>query len=184
VEAMNKPVFALIFLGFLFGTQRQSALSQDVQRSEKVQKILSQLDKKSPIVLLGCFYSSNFTEEHQYIYRVDLWRQGNAIVGLYAFWGGLSGDGPNRMGAPIMIGGEQDPKTKQIWLEGEKFQFRFNGRLADSVLEGNLEDSLTVQPQKIKMTRNTLIEDTILRFNQEPYSNWLLWLEAQKQIRI
>lgn len=47
-----------------------------------------------PIEMVGDFSSMQFTDEHQYGYEIELWRQGNKFFGLFNASAGLTGDTP------------------------------------------------------------------------------------------
>jgi len=56
--------------------------------------LLSAASGEESVVWVGAFDDFRFTEEHQYGYGVDLWRQQNAVLGLFFVAQGLTGDTP------------------------------------------------------------------------------------------
>lgn len=54
-------------------------------------------DPNRPLRAIGEFSNVRFTEEHAYGYMVDLWRDGDSVVGLFFASEGLQGDTPTGM---------------------------------------------------------------------------------------
>ena len=68
----------------------------------------------SAVEFLGSFSKERFTEEHQYIYQVDLWREGEKLFGLYGLYVGLQGGSINRTNSWRIAG---DLKGKSALLK-------------------------------------------------------------------
>lgn len=92
------------------------------------------------VEFLGSFSKVGITEEHQYIYQLDLWREGPKVFGFYSFNAGLYGDGITR-GIPWRIAG--DIKGESLMLKNEHDSFSFAGKLSKHNLSGLWKDSMT-----------------------------------------
>jgi hypothetical protein len=117
-------------------------------------------DPNRPLRLLGEFSNLRFTEEHAYGYAVDLWRDGDSVVGLFLASAGLAGDTPAgalenvtfnartgalsftarlSTGVTILPGGGQEP-TRDL--------FEFSGALQAGMLTGTLKRYDARQPAR------------------------------------
>jgi hypothetical protein len=56
--------------------------------------LLSAPSSEEKVVWVGAFDDFRFSEEHQYGYGLDLWRQENVLLGLFFVAQGLAGDTP------------------------------------------------------------------------------------------
>lgn len=92
------------------------------------------------VEFLGSFSKVGITEEHQYIYQLDLWREGQKVFGFYSFNAGLYGDGITRS-IPWRIAG--DIKGKSLMLKNEHDYFSFTGQFSKHNLSGLWKDSMT-----------------------------------------
>ena len=96
----------------------------------------------SSMVFLGSFYSERFTEEHQYLNQIDLWREGEQVFGLTWKIYGLTGD---RLSPTVdRFEGTLWPSSDSLILSN-----RFRGVLKNSFIIGasdyEPEDSLRLQ---------------------------------------
>lgn len=117
-----------------------------------------QLDR--PIGAIGDFSNMRYTEEHAYGYAVELWRDGDSVIGLLLVSEGLQGDTPTGMlenvrfdartgalsftaklttGVAVLPGGRQQPSRDL---------FEFSGTLKGTVLTGTLKRSDARQPSR------------------------------------
>jgi len=106
--------------------------------------------QSASIVGLGVFSNFRFTDEHQYGAEVQLWREGDALFGIFSYSQGLVGD--TRAG--ILEKVTFDPETGHIaftarltmGMHGCKLHnnvpsqeiFRFDGVLSEHSLSGTL----------------------------------------------
>jgi hypothetical protein len=117
-------------------------------------------DPGRPVHAIGEFSNMRFTEEHAYGYAVELWRDGDALIGLFLASEGLQGDTPTGMLENVKIdsrtgalsftarlttgvnvsGGHQEPSRDL---------FEFSGILKTSVLTGTLRRSDPRQPSRL-----------------------------------
>jgi hypothetical protein len=114
-----------------------------------------------PIRAIGEFSNMRYTEEHAYGYSVELWREGDSVIGLLLVSEGLQGDTPTGMlenirfdsrtgalsftaklttGATILPGGRQEPSRDL---------FEFSGALRATVLTGTFKRSDPRQPSRL-----------------------------------
>jgi hypothetical protein len=145
-------------------------------------------DSGRPVRAIGEFSNMRFTEEHAYGYSVQLWRDGDSLIGLFLASEGLQGDTPTGMlenvkydsrtgalsfaarltiGLAVLPGGRQEPSRDL---------FRFSGTLTPAALTGTLERSdkrervrLKIQPQSATFAAGSYAEwkrqaDEILKF--------------------
>src|SRR5437879_10467002 len=92
-----------------------------------------------PIRAIGEFSDMRYTEEHAYGYAVELWRDGDSVIGLLLVSEGLQGDTPTGIlenirfdsrtgalsftvklatGATILSGGGQEPSRNLFEFSG------------------------------------------------------------------
>jgi len=127
------------------------------------------------VEFLGSFSKVGFTEEHYYVYRLDLWREGENLFGFYAFYAGLQGD-PIREMDSWRIEGVLNGKS--ISLKGEHVPFSFSGSYSESNLSGRWSDSMT---NGITLTLKKLpakeTEPAVLIASLGSYEAWAQWAE-------
>ncbi|MDH2918563.1 MAG: hypothetical protein PXX73_05150 [Sideroxydans sp.] len=125
------------------------------------------------VVFLGSFSKERVTQEHQYIYQLDLWREGKNLFGFYSFNAGLYGDGITK-GSAWRIEGEI--KGALVTLKNEKLLFSFNGQLTKQKLSGRWKNSNEVDLVLIKQPLNQ-IEPAMLDAPLISSEVWGLWAE-------
>ena len=127
------------------------------------------------VEFLGSFSKEGFTEEHQYIYQLNLWREGEKLFGYYGFYAGLQGDPVSGMN-PWRIAGSL--KGKSVLLNSEHVHFNFSGSLSESDLSGRWSDSMTngIDLTLRKLTK-TEIEPALLKASLGSYEAWAHWAE-------
>jgi hypothetical protein len=139
--------------------------------------------QSSSIIGLGTFSNFRFTEEHQYGAAVQLWREGEALFGLFSYSQGLIGDTP----AGILEKVTFDPKTGRIsftarltmGFHGCKLHknvhsqdaFRFDGVLSELSLSGTL-----IHADNLHQELNPKKENVVLKKSDE-------WVITQHQSR-
>ena len=113
-----------------------------------------------PLRVIGSFSNIRFTEEHAYGYDVELWRDGDSVIGLISAADGLQGDTPtgilenvrfdSRTGG-LSFTAKLTCTRRQIgpdgnWLSPSHDLFQFSGTLKPRVLVGTLTRSDLSQP--------------------------------------
>lgn len=117
-------------------------------------------DPDRPIRAIGEFSNIRYTAEHAYGYAVELWRDGDSVIGLFLVSEGLQGDTPTGMlanqrfdsrtgalsftaklttGLAVFPGGRQEPSREL---------FEFSGTLKATVLTGTLKRSDLLRPSR------------------------------------
>ena len=145
-------------------------------------------DPNRPLRAVGDFSNMRFTEEHAYGYAVDLWRDGDSVVGLFLASEGLQGDTPTGMlenvkfnprtgalsftaklttGVTLLPGGGQEPSRDL---------FEFSGTLKSAVLTGMLKHSDARQPAR-PASRETVqlkLQSQAFLLPASSYAEWKL----------
>lgn len=67
------------------------------------------------LIVLGEFSNMKFTEEHAYGYTVQLWRQGDQIIGFLQSSEGLAGDTPTGVLEQVQF----DPRTQSLSFQAK-----------------------------------------------------------------
>lgn len=122
------------------------------------------------IVGLGTFSNFRFTEEHQYGASVQLWREGEAVFGLFSYSQGLIGDTPAGMLEKVSF----DSKTGHIsfiarltmGLHGCKVHsnvpsqdiFHFDGVLSKTSLSGILKHADNLHKEQAPTEENIALK--------------------------
>jgi hypothetical protein len=117
-------------------------------------------DPDRPIRSMGEYSNMRYTEEHEYGYTVELWRDRDSVIGLLLVSAGLQGDTPTGMlenvrfvsrtgalsftaklttGLAFLPGGRQEPSRDL---------FEFTGTLKATTLTGALNRSDLWQPSR------------------------------------
>lgn len=126
------------------------------------------------VEFLGSFSKQRVTEEHQYIYQLDLWREGKNVFGFYSFNAGHYGDGISK-GSPWRIEGEI--KGALVTLKNKKLLFSFNGQLTKLKLSGRWKDpnevNVVLIKQPLKQTEPALLDAPLISSE-----SWGLWAES------
>lgn len=135
----------------------------------------SPVNAANSVEFLGSFSKVGITEEHQYIYQLDLWREGQKVFGFYSFNAGLYGDGITR-GIPWRIAG--DIKGQSLMLKNENDSFSFSGKLSNQNLSGVWKDSMTegVDVVLTKLPINETIP-ALLNASLFSFETWGQWAE-------
>jgi len=129
-------------------------------------------DPNRPLRAVGEFSNLRFTEEHAYGYMVDLWRDGDSIVGLFLASEGLQGDTPTGMienvrfnprtgalsftarlttGVTLLPGGGREPSRDLFEFSGTLKVGEMHlaaASFVDGVLTGTLKRSDARQPAR------------------------------------
>lgn len=149
---------------------------------------------ESPVSVVGHFTNMRFTEEHAYGCAVELWRQGNALVGLFLASEGLQGDTPTGLLEDVRF----DTKTGRLSFRtrltiGVVYSkehdgvpsldvFEFSGVLGKNRLTGTLKRLDGLSPhdppkiKKISLTRSQSNE------GMEPFKSLDDWKKAADEI--
>ena len=127
------------------------------------------------VEFLGSFSKEGFTEEHRYIYQLNLWREGGKLFGYYGFYAGLQGDPVSGMNPRRIVG---SLKGKSVLLKSEHVHFSFSGSLSGSDLSGTWSDSMTKGIDiTLKKLSSTEIEPALLKASLGSYEAWAHWAE-------
>lgn len=121
-----------------------------------------------------------YTEEHAYGYAVDLWLDGNSVIGLLFVSEGLQGDTPTGMlenvkfdsrtgvlsfTAKLTTGGGRREPSRDL--------FEFSGRLSATVLTGRFKRSDPRQPSHRSQERVQLkIQSQDVMLPARSYAEW------------
>src|SRR5258708_27320323 len=129
-------------------------------------------DPNRPLHAVGEFSNMRFTDEHAYGYAVDLWRDGDSILGLFLAREGLAGDTPTGMlenvkfnprtgalaftaklttGVTLLPGGGQEPSRDLFDFSGtlKVGEIRLGAvSFVDGVVAGTLQRSDPRQPSR------------------------------------
>ena len=92
-----------------------------------------------PVEFLGRFSYKRSTEEHHYVYRLDLWHEENKLFGFYAFDGRQYGDPSGELDSFRIKG---SLVGDEVSLKGELVDFDFSGRFSKQELSGAWSDSM------------------------------------------
>lgn len=127
-------------------------------------------DQSAQIVGLGTYSNFRFTEEHQYGASVQLWREGEAVFGLFSYSQGLIGDTPAAMIEKVSF----DSKTGHIsfaarltmGLHGCKVHrnvpsqdvFHFDGVLSKTSLSGTLKHADNLHKELAPTEENIVLK--------------------------
>ena len=144
---------------------------------------------------IGSFSNMRFTQEHQYGVEVQLWREGQELLGLLSYSEGLIGDTPTGLLEQVRY----DPQTGEVSFRarlttGQHFcklhkdvpsrdLFIFQGRLSRSSVTGVLKRSDLLHPES-----PTSEERVVLRklkgegANQVDYRSRSEWNTAAREI--
>lgn len=135
----------------------------------------SPVNAASSVEFLGSFSKVGVTEEHQYLYQLDLWREGQKVFGFYSFNAGLYGDGITR-GVPWRIAG--DIKGESLMLKNGHNSFSFTGQFSKRNLSGRWKDSMTKGVDMVLV--NLPINETdpaLLKASLVSLETWSQWAE-------
>jgi hypothetical protein len=129
-----------------------------------------------PFIDVGSYSNFRFTEEHQSGVGVDLWRDGQTLVGLFSYAAGPVGDAPTGRLEDVSF----DPSTGHISFTakltiGEHYctihdsvpsqdLVRFNGVLTDKWLYGTFELVDKLHPERAPIEEKVVLR----RFDEEP----------------
>lgn len=131
---------------------------------------IAQAGQSAQIVGLGTFSNFRFTEEHQYGASVQLWREGEAVFGLFSYSQGLIGDTPAGLLEKVSF----DSKTGHIsftarltmGLHGCKVHsnvpsqdiFHFDGVLSKTSLSGTLKHADNLHKEQAPTEENIVLK--------------------------
>lgn len=127
------------------------------------------------LVFLGSFSKLGFTEEHYYIYQLDLWHEGDNLFGLYSFNAAMQGDGV-KGGPQWRVTGSL--KEMAVQLNGEQIRFSFTGNYSEGSISGRWLDSMT-SGRELVLTKlpATDTSPAILNAPLASYKTWAHWVE-------
>jgi hypothetical protein len=117
-------------------------------------------DSGRAIRTIGEFSNMRYTEEHAYGYTVQLWRDGDAVIGLFLASEGLQGDTPTGMLENVKFDSRRGTLsftarlTTGVNISGGRQEpsrdlFEFSGILKTTVLTGTLRRSDPRQPSRL-----------------------------------
>lgn len=131
---------------------------------------IAQAGQSAQIIGLGMFSNFRFTEEHQYGASVQLWREGEAVFGLFSYSQGLIGDTPAGMLEKVSF----DSETGHIsfvarltmGLHGCKVHgnvpsqdiFYFDGVLSKTSLSGTLKQADNLHKEQAPTEENIVLK--------------------------
>lgn len=137
--------------------------------------IAGSINAANAVEFFGSYSKQRFTEEHYYVYKLDIWGEGEKLFGFYATYAGLQGDPVREMHSWRIAG---TLSGKSVSLKGEKVVFGFTGSLSEAGLSGRWTDSMT---EGIDLTLQkqaaTEIEPALLKASLGTYDDWGRWAE-------
>lgn len=83
MKNIRRLLFSTLAAGFVAGIFNANA-----------EECTAKLDKRAFVTVVGAFSNMRYTTEHQYGYKVELWRSGDCLFGLFLAAEGLQGDTP------------------------------------------------------------------------------------------
>jgi hypothetical protein len=132
----------------------------------------AQAGHSAAIVGLGTFANFRFTEEHQYGASVQLWREGEAVFGLFSYSQGLIGDTPAGMLEKVSF----DSKTGHISFTARLTMglhsckvhsnvpsqdiFQFDGVLSKASLSGALKHADSLHKEQAPTEENIVLKES------------------------
>ncbi|MSO22732.1 MAG: hypothetical protein EXQ58_05645 [Acidobacteria bacterium] len=142
-------------------------------------------------ISLGSFSNMKFTEEHQYGAKVQLWREGTELLGLFSYSEGLIGDTPTC----LLKHTKYDPQTGNISFHtklttSQHFckihkdvpshdQFDFQGKLSNSSAAGVLKRSDALHPENPPTEEKVVLKKLVgEEANQTDYRSRSEWESA------
>jgi hypothetical protein len=110
---------------------------------------------KPRIIVEGGFTNVRYTEEHAYGQEVNLWRQGNRLLGLFLFTDGLQADFHTGLLEHLRF----NSATGELSFDAYASQFYFDGRLDKATIKGVLKrmhpvDGRQVAEERVVLKRN------------------------------
>jgi hypothetical protein len=90
-----------------------------------------------PVQVVGSYDNLRYTSEHTYGYTVELWRQGDRILGLFSFTNGAQADFDTGTLDNLTF----DPRTGAVTFESYAGMFGFEGTLTRNALSGRLSSA-------------------------------------------
>ena len=151
-------------------------------------------DSARPVAVVGHFTNMTNTEEHAHGYAVQLWRQGDGLLGLFLASEGLEGDTP----AGLLEDVKFDPESGEISFRARlsigvvyskkhhgvpsRDLFEFAGVLAGTRLRGTVKRSDVLDPEgpprreKVVLLRSKSIE------GMEAFKSYPEWKSSADEI--
>ena len=110
------------------------------------------------ITPIGEFSNVYYTAEHEYGYTVQLWQDGETVIGMFFYSGGLQGDAPRG----VLENVEYNPRTGQLSFRAKlsigmtngnqwsKDLFEFSGQLSQKNVAGALRGPFATEHVDLK----------------------------------
>jgi len=143
-----------------------------------------------PVSVLGHFTNMRFTEEHAYGYAVELWRQGDLLVGLFLASEGLQGDTPTGLLEDVKF----DTQTGELSFRAKlsigvvyskehdgvpsRDVFEFFGVLGKNRLTGTLKRRDGLSPQDMPRIENIALTRSRSNGGMETFKSLDDWKKA------
>jgi hypothetical protein len=138
------------------------------------------------VTVVGEFSNMRYTEEHAYGYTVQLWREGDRLVGLFLCSEGLAGDTPTGMLDQTQF----DPANGKVSFRAKlttgvaypspgqeapsRDLFEFRGRLEKTALAGTLTRSDVLRPKAAPQIQQVRLRKQTTQGTTAPasYAEW------------
>ncbi len=151
-------------------------------------------DAERPISVVGHFSNMRLTEEHAYGYSVELWRQGDLLLGFFLASEGLQGDTPTGLLGDL----KHDAKTGALSFRARlsigvvysqehdgvpsRDVFEFAGILGKHRLAGTLQRLDALCPRDPPRTEKVVLLRSKSNDELEPYKSLADWRKSADEI--
>lgn len=156
---------------------------------------------EAPLTLVGVFSDMRYTEEHAQGYRLELWRAGDCLVGLWMAADGLVGDTPTGLIEQVqyekstgavafqarLTMGEFVIGSRTVTTEPSKDLYQFAGILRPTALRGTVQYTL----KNVAAVSTSSSQKITLKFSREeskalnPRMTYAQWIrEAQDTLKL
>lgn len=130
------------------------------------------------VVAVGAFSNIRYTEEHAYGQAVQLWRQGDRLLGLFMYTDGLQADFHTGLLEHVMF----NPGTGQLSFDAYASQFHFKGRLEKMALTGLLKRTHPVDGRQVAADQVTLKRSAELTGEMRTYESEEEWNQYAAEV--
>jgi hypothetical protein len=125
------------------------------------------------VVVVGAFSNIRYTEEHAYGQAVQLWRQGDRLLGLFLYTDGRQFDFNTGLLEHVMF----NPATGELSFDAYASQFHFKGRLAKATVTGLLKRMHPLDGRQIAADHIVLKRNGVLTGEMRTYPSEDEWNE-------
>jgi len=126
------------------------------------------------VEFLGSYKYERFTEEHRYIYQLDLWREADKAFGFFAFNAVLNGD--PMISAPIWRTAGDIMGNTVVLSNDHVVVFGFTGEFSKDTLSGRWTDSMTNGAEMV-LTKlpASKTNPALIKASLASYEAWAKW---------